>query len=174
MSEQNFHKTNKCVLITGKGYPDVGTRELVRLIADQSNSKVFVFFRFFTVITRNVVPIFVLADCDPYGLDIVCVYAFGSKGETKPTNRFILHNTLFSRASDGACGSIVGANDSLAWRASRRFECTHATHHTAAMLGVLTNDVTDYSMFSLAEHSLLPLSSHDAKRGNAILVTLFE
>ncbi|KAM0753079.1 DNA topoisomerase IV, alpha subunit [Meredithblackwellia eburnea MCA 4105] len=50
------------VLVTGKGYPDVSTRELVKRLSDDYPS----------------VPIFCLVDSDPHGLDILWTYKFGS------------------------------------------------------------------------------------------------
>ncbi|XP_052890165.1 meiotic recombination protein SPO11 [Anopheles moucheti] len=49
------------VLITAKGYPDVSTRLLLKKIADWSK-----------------VPIYALMDADPHGIEIFCVYKFGS------------------------------------------------------------------------------------------------
>ncbi|XP_064460695.1 meiotic recombination protein SPO11-like [Ornithodoros turicata] len=50
-----------CVLITGKGFPDVNTREMLRRLHDDLD-----------------VPVYALVDADPYGIEILCVYAFGS------------------------------------------------------------------------------------------------
>ncbi|GAA5850652.1 hypothetical protein JCM8547_001945 [Rhodosporidiobolus lusitaniae] len=52
----------KGVLLTGKGYPDLATRELVKRLADELPS----------------VPIFALVDSDPHGLEILSTYRFGS------------------------------------------------------------------------------------------------
>ncbi|GAA5870881.1 hypothetical protein JCM3774_001700 [Rhodotorula dairenensis] len=52
------------ILLTGKGYPDVATRELV--------------VRLSNALPRRRVPIFALVDCDPHGLDILSTYRFGS------------------------------------------------------------------------------------------------
>jgi len=48
----------------GKGYPDVATRQLVATLS--------------TRLPRRV-PIFCLVDGDPYGLDIMSVYKYGSR-----------------------------------------------------------------------------------------------
>jgi meiotic recombination protein SPO11 len=50
------------ILITGKGYPDISTRLLVKRIND--------------ILTK--IPIFILVDADPYGIEIMCTYKFGS------------------------------------------------------------------------------------------------
>jgi meiotic recombination protein SPO11 len=58
----NEHKLlSRAILLTGKGYPDVNVRCLLRLIAD-----------------RLRIPIYVLVDCDVYGMEIFCIYRFGS------------------------------------------------------------------------------------------------
>ncbi|GAA5957960.1 hypothetical protein JCM8115_001086 [Rhodotorula mucilaginosa] len=49
------------ILITGKGYPDVVTRELVVRLATAAPD----------------IPIFALVDCDPHGLEILSTYCFG-------------------------------------------------------------------------------------------------
>ncbi|ESP02589.1 hypothetical protein LOTGIDRAFT_199608 [Lottia gigantea] len=51
-----------CILITAKGFPDLGTRLLLRLLWEQYQ-----------------LPMFALVDCDPHGFEIMAVYRFGSK-----------------------------------------------------------------------------------------------
>ncbi|KAI9315689.1 Spo11/DNA topoisomerase VI subunit A [Dichotomocladium elegans] len=53
----------KGILITGKGYPDIATRHMVRYLADSDPS----------------LPLFALVDNDPHGLDIFRVYKWGSQ-----------------------------------------------------------------------------------------------
>ncbi|KAJ4497217.1 Spo11/DNA topoisomerase VI subunit A [Lentinula lateritia] len=53
----------KGLLITGKGYPDMATRHLVKTLCDS---------------LPKTVPIMALVDGDPYGLDILSVYKYGS------------------------------------------------------------------------------------------------
>jgi meiotic recombination protein SPO11 len=57
------HIREPTILITGKGFPDVSTRELVRLLRAELPKHV----HFYAV-----------CDADPWGIEIVCVYAFGS------------------------------------------------------------------------------------------------
>ncbi|KAH9484960.1 Meiotic recombination protein SPO11 [Psilocybe cubensis] len=54
----------KGIIITGKGYPDVATRHLVKSLADALSKRI---------------PILALMDADPFGLDILSVYKFGSR-----------------------------------------------------------------------------------------------
>ncbi|PSS37869.1 hypothetical protein PHLCEN_2v337 [Hermanssonia centrifuga] len=51
------------VIITGKGYPDVATRQLVCTLSNNLSSTI---------------PIIALVDADPYGIDILSVYKYGS------------------------------------------------------------------------------------------------
>ncbi|GAA5925296.1 DNA topoisomerase (ATP-hydrolyzing) [Sporobolomyces koalae] len=51
------------ILVTGKGYPDVATRELVKRLSDGLPSST---------------PIMFLVDSDPYGMDILATYVLGS------------------------------------------------------------------------------------------------
>lgn len=55
--EENTAELLNCILITGKGYPDVGTRMLIKLLSETLN-----------------IPIYIIVDADPFGLDIMCVY----------------------------------------------------------------------------------------------------
>ncbi|CAM6019779.1 unnamed protein product [Sphagnum balticum] len=56
-----FCGKNRCILLTGKGYPDVATRSFLRRLTDELH-----------------LPVYALMDGDPYGLDILSVYRFGS------------------------------------------------------------------------------------------------
>jgi len=51
----------KTIFITGKGVPDLNTRQLVCKLSKCTK-----------------IPIFALVDADPYGIEIMCVYRFGS------------------------------------------------------------------------------------------------
>ena len=50
---------SRVVLVTGKGVPDLSTRQLVSSLSHE-------------------LPILILTDCDPYGLEIFLTYCFGS------------------------------------------------------------------------------------------------
>ncbi|KAG1735094.1 Spo11/DNA topoisomerase VI subunit A [Suillus paluster] len=52
------------LIITGKGYPDVATRQLVKTLSDNLPEHI---------------PIIALVDGDAYGLDILSVYKYGSR-----------------------------------------------------------------------------------------------
>ncbi|XP_018416176.1 PREDICTED: meiotic recombination protein SPO11 [Nanorana parkeri] len=54
-------KCGPCILITGKGVPDLNTRFFVRKLWDTFQ-----------------IPIFALVDCDPHGIEIMCIYKYGS------------------------------------------------------------------------------------------------
>lgn len=56
----------KGVVVTGKGYPDVATREAVRLLAGARTSR------------GPPLRVFVLVDMDPHGVQIAATYRFGS------------------------------------------------------------------------------------------------
>ncbi|KAI0087948.1 topoisomerase acting in meiosis [Irpex rosettiformis] len=51
------------LLITGKGYPDVATRQLVASLGQNLDSRI---------------PILAVVDADPFGIDILSVYKYGS------------------------------------------------------------------------------------------------
>uniref|UniRef100_A0A915I1K1 Topoisomerase 6 subunit A/Spo11 TOPRIM domain-containing protein n=1 Tax=Romanomermis culicivorax TaxID=13658 RepID=A0A915I1K1_ROMCU len=50
-----------CMMITAKGYPDYATRQMLQLLLDSLQ-----------------IPMYVLVDGDPYGIDIYLTYRFGS------------------------------------------------------------------------------------------------
>ncbi|XP_041860544.1 meiotic recombination protein SPO11 [Melanotaenia boesemani] len=54
-------KLSPCIIITGKGVPDVNSRLMVRKLWDELH-----------------IPIFALVDADPHGIEIMCIYKYGS------------------------------------------------------------------------------------------------
>ncbi|XP_072918460.1 meiotic recombination protein SPO11 [Hemitrygon akajei] len=54
-------KSFPCIIITGKGVPDLSTRLMVRKLWDTLQ-----------------IPIFALVDADPHGIEIMCIYKYGS------------------------------------------------------------------------------------------------
>ncbi|NXC50832.1 SPO11 protein, partial [Penelope pileata] len=54
-------KASPCIMITGRGIPDLNTRLLVRKLWDTLQ-----------------IPIFTLMDADPHGVEIMCIYKYGS------------------------------------------------------------------------------------------------
>ena len=63
LAEDRFYQKYPCIIITGKGQPDVASRLFLRKIRDQLN-----------------IPVLAMVDSDPYGLKILSVYSSGSKG----------------------------------------------------------------------------------------------
>ncbi|KAL6204998.1 hypothetical protein ACLB2K_022264 [Fragaria x ananassa] len=61
LANDQFCNTNHCIVITGRGYPDISTRRFLGLLVDTLN-----------------LPVYCLVDCDPYGFDILSTYRFGS------------------------------------------------------------------------------------------------
>uniref|UniRef100_A0A669C3V9 DNA topoisomerase (ATP-hydrolyzing) n=1 Tax=Oreochromis niloticus TaxID=8128 RepID=A0A669C3V9_ORENI len=54
-------KLSPCIIITGKGVPDVNSRLMVKRLWDELH-----------------IPIFALVDADPHGIEIMCIYKYGS------------------------------------------------------------------------------------------------
>jgi len=63
LAEDRFYNRVKCIIVTAKGQPDVGTRLFLRRLKRELH-----------------LPILGLVDSDPYGLKILSVYMSGSKG----------------------------------------------------------------------------------------------
>ncbi|XP_049725630.1 meiotic recombination protein SPO11 isoform X1 [Elephas maximus indicus] len=60
--DDNFcSKISPCIMVTGKGVPDLNTRLLVKKLWDLFH-----------------IPIFTLVDADPHGIEIMCIYKYGS------------------------------------------------------------------------------------------------
>ncbi|KAM9446017.1 meiotic recombination protein SPO11 [Clarias gariepinus] len=52
---------NPCIIITGKGVPDVNSRLMVKKLWETLH-----------------IPVFALVDADPHGIEIMCIYKYGS------------------------------------------------------------------------------------------------
>ncbi|XP_071525266.1 meiotic recombination protein SPO11 [Panulirus ornatus] len=66
--ESQVHRTfGPAILVTGKGYPDVSTRQLVHRLWRELR-----------------VPVLALTDADPYGLHIAAIYKFGALAREEP------------------------------------------------------------------------------------------
>ncbi|XP_019435684.1 PREDICTED: meiotic recombination protein SPO11-1 isoform X2 [Lupinus angustifolius] len=61
LANDQFCNANRCIIITGRGYPDIPTRRFLRLLVENLH-----------------LPVYCLVDCDPYGFDILTTYRFGS------------------------------------------------------------------------------------------------
>ncbi|KAJ9672377.1 hypothetical protein PVL29_025840 [Vitis rotundifolia] len=61
LANDKFCNKNRCIVITGRGYPDIPTRRFLRLLVEKLHLHVYC-----------------LVDCDPYGFDILTTYRFGS------------------------------------------------------------------------------------------------
>ncbi|KAG8636948.1 hypothetical protein MANES_15G061000v8 [Manihot esculenta] len=61
LANDRFCNANRCIVITGRGYPDIPTRRFLRLLLE-----------------KLALPVYCLVDCDPYGFDILTTYCFGS------------------------------------------------------------------------------------------------
>ncbi|KAM0871942.1 hypothetical protein ACQ4PT_039056 [Festuca glaucescens] len=61
LANDKFCERNRCIVITGRGYPDIPTRRFLRYLVEQLR-----------------LPAYCLVDSDPYGFDILATYKFGS------------------------------------------------------------------------------------------------
>lgn len=59
---EEFLSRYECILISGKGYPDLSTREFLHRLVNEFSH----------------IPVLVLTDCDPHGFRILCTYTFGA------------------------------------------------------------------------------------------------
>ncbi|KAJ8612379.1 hypothetical protein CTAYLR_007948 [Chrysophaeum taylorii] len=75
LAEDRFYNQFPCILLTGKGQPDVATRMFLRRIAAQLR-----------------LPVLAFVDSDPYGLKILSVYMSGSKAMSYDSNSLTTPN----------------------------------------------------------------------------------
>ncbi|KAM0929514.1 hypothetical protein ACQ4PT_001575 [Festuca glaucescens] len=61
LANDKFCERNRCIVITGRGYPDIPTRRFLCYLVEQLR-----------------LPAYCLVDSDPYGFDILATYKFGS------------------------------------------------------------------------------------------------
>ncbi|XP_006650598.2 meiotic recombination protein SPO11-1 isoform X1 [Oryza brachyantha] len=61
LANDKFCERNRCIVITGRGYPDIPTRRFLRYLVEELQ-----------------LPAYCLVDADPYGFDILATYKFGS------------------------------------------------------------------------------------------------
>nr|APZ84653.1 initiator of meiotic double stranded breaks SPO11-1 [Zea luxurians] len=61
LANDKFCERNRCIVITGRGYPDIPTRRFLRYLVELLH-----------------LPAYCLVDSDPYGFDILATYKFGS------------------------------------------------------------------------------------------------
>ncbi|XP_078179888.1 spo11/DNA topoisomerase VI, subunit A protein isoform X1 [Carex rostrata] len=61
LANDKFCDRNRCIVITGRGYPDVPTRRFLQHLVEHLH-----------------LPVYCLVDSDPYGFDILTTYRFGS------------------------------------------------------------------------------------------------
>ncbi|KAL6570850.1 hypothetical protein OROGR_000400 [Orobanche gracilis] len=59
LANDHFCRQNRCIV--GRGYPDIPTRRFLHLLME-----------------KLLLPVYCLVDCDPYGIDILTTYRFGS------------------------------------------------------------------------------------------------
>ncbi|KAL9230004.1 hypothetical protein vseg_005407 [Gypsophila vaccaria] len=111
LADDQFCTFNRCIVITGRGYPDIPTRRFLRLLTEKLH-----------------IPVYGLMDSDPYGFDILATYRFGSLE--------MAYDAELLRIPD------------IYW------------------LGAFTSDSERYEIPS---QCLLPLSTEDKKRTEAIL-----
>ena len=75
LAEAKFWKTIPCILITSQGSPNYATRRFLKMLVSELK-----------------IPVFGLADSDPYGLNILMTHAYGSVQSAHETSRMAINN----------------------------------------------------------------------------------
>lgn len=95
------------IVITGKGYPDVATREVVRMLSEAKTGE------------GRLLPVYILVDMDPYGIEIMATYKFGSVALAHENHRLAVERVEWlgvksgdlvevMRGADGGDGEVEG------------------------------------------------------------------
>ncbi|MFX0024060.1 MAG: hypothetical protein ACFE9S_17160, partial [Candidatus Hermodarchaeota archaeon] len=75
LAEEKFWDTVPCILVTASGSPDYNTRKFLKKLVSELK-----------------IPVFGLADSDPYGLSILMTYAYGSVQSAHETSKLAVNN----------------------------------------------------------------------------------
>ncbi|HDI46280.1 MAG TPA: DNA topoisomerase IV subunit A [Candidatus Methanomethylia archaeon] len=78
LNNEEFWKKNNCILVTGKGQPDRGTRRMIRRLWEEFG-----------------LPVYILTDADPYGFYIYSVYKYGSISLSYESERLAVPEAKF-------------------------------------------------------------------------------
>ncbi|XP_006499681.1 meiotic recombination protein SPO11 isoform X2 [Mus musculus] len=180
--DDNFcSRMSPCIMVTGKGVPDLNTRLLVKKLWDTFH-----------------IPVFTLVDADPYGIEIMCIYKYGSMVSTEkrvcsPVSTHTVHSlgglltglvrqgfpecpremVISSRASlclSGVSPALsISSNLTDEMRCvqeSMSFEAHNLTIPTIRWLGLLPSDI---QRLNIPKDSLIPLTKHDQMKLDSIL-----
>ncbi|KAL3459844.1 meiotic recombination protein spo11 [Aspergillus heterothallicus] len=112
LSRSDFHLRGRAgmgLIITGKGYPDLGTRAFVRKIYDSTRS-------------QNPPPFYALVDSDPDGIAIMSTYKYGSMAHARENRTLVIPGLqwLGLRTSDVIEDSTETQNDDEPMRLTMR------------------------------------------------------
>ncbi|CAI0437491.1 unnamed protein product [Linum tenue] len=132
LANNHFCDTNRCIVITGRGYPDIPTRRFLRLLIEKLR-----------------LPVYCLVDCDPYGFDILTTYRFGSMVSDFTLRRPTFH---LSPQSSPVC---ITHSFCLYWK-QMAYDAKFLRLTGIHWLGAFPSDVEKYS---IPQQCLLPLTA---------------
>lgn len=89
LAEDRFYQRYPCIIITGKGQPDVATRLFLRRLTDTLK-----------------IPVLAMVDSDPYGLKILSVYMSGSKQMSYDSGHLTTGDIKWLGVGDGALSHV--------------------------------------------------------------------
>lgn len=81
-------EAGKGIVVTGKGYPDVATRELVKELS-------------------GALPVFAVVDMDPYGIEIMATYKFGSIALAHESHRLAVERVEWLGVKTGDLEEVI-------------------------------------------------------------------
>jgi meiotic recombination protein SPO11 len=93
--DQFFRKYHPCILVTGKGFPDVATRQWVRQMAASLN-----------------IPVYGLADCNPYGIAVLNSYQYKQVSTQRKNNTSTTTTTTSTSTTNGYTMQWIGLRPS--------------------------------------------------------------
>ncbi|KAL7268962.1 endodeoxyribonuclease [Rhizina undulata] len=144
------------ILITGKGYPDLATREFLRLLVD---SELCCRHSFAGRGIRSL-PVYVVMDWDPHGLDILSTFMFGSESLAHENHRLAVKNLQWLGAKSADLKYILqqefsdtSTSDDSVSIMMHREKCNHLSEDKVAG----------------TQHGLLALSGRDRRMAAQML-----
>ncbi|KAG6828805.1 hypothetical protein H0H92_006687 [Tricholoma furcatifolium] len=122
--DQIFHETPFSCHGQGKGYPDIATRQFVKTLGDVLHPRI---------------PILAIVDGDPYGIDILSVYKFGSRSLQHENAKLAAERIIWLGLKPSELTSVGIDRDKLL-QITKHDEAkvsTHLTYPTSAQLTLM-------------------------------------
>ncbi|KAF4391258.1 hypothetical protein G4B88_016568 [Cannabis sativa] len=148
LANDQFCNKNRCIVITGRGYPDIPTRRFLRLLIDTLH-----------------LPAYCLVDCDPYGFDILCTYRFGSMVRHLDTELSTFHACLCIIVS-----FLIQSKLTLLLFKQMAYDSKNLRVPEIKWIGVFPSD---FDKYCIPNQCFLPLTLEDKRKTESMLLRCY-